>query len=145
MKQKPMRKPTTINEQYRWHAEAIVKLQPPIHADDPQCGWYRTKLTKGGVWVPAQIWLEQDIDPLTGQLANDERFYCVINGQHKDAYEHWHWLAAEPITEDEYEFLTKSRAWSAKYEPDSPEGDPDHTVDWFTSSLPDFNKEPEND
>lgn len=133
-----MRKPTPRIEQYRWHTAALAGLAPPIHSDDPQCGWYRTKLTRGGVWVPAQIWLHQKVDKLTGQLEDDERFCCVIHGQHKDPFEQWHWLAPEPIDQDEYDYLTKSLAWAAEYEPDSPEGMPDHAVDWFTSPLPNF-------
>ncbi len=133
-----MRKPTPTNEQYAWHTAALAGFKPEIHNDDPQPGWYRTKIARGGVWVPAQIWLEQDIDPSTGQLADDERYYCIVNGQSKDPHAQWHWLAAEPITEDEFDYLTEILAWAAAHEPDSPEANPDHAVDWFTSSLPDF-------
>jgi hypothetical protein len=59
--------------------------------------------------VPARIWLEQDVDPETGELAGDEVFRCEVDGERRSATGQWTWLASNPISRDAYEALLRAR------------------------------------
>lgn len=104
-----MREPTPIYELYRWHYDAMQGKRPPVHEDQPHCGWFRRRLVKGGPWVPARIWLAQDINE-HGELEADEILRCEVLGEAKDPFDQWVWLASNPISEDEYERLMAHRA-----------------------------------
>lgn len=61
-----MRAPTPLAEQLSWWRQALDALTAgsslTARSDQPQPGFYRTRLTRGGPWVPARIELVQDID-----------------------------------------------------------------------------------
>ena len=66
-----MRRPTPHDVAYAWHRDAILGVYGdglPTH-DTPQCGYFKRKLVKGGPYVPARIWLDAEIDDVTGELA----------------------------------------------------------------------------
>lgn len=105
-----MRCPTTLDEAYAWHRAALAGDNPPIHGDDPKCGWFRRKMVKDGGWVPARIWLYQDIDQSTGLLADDERLLCEVDGKSVDVFDQWTWLAGNPISERDYRDLDAARS-----------------------------------
>lgn len=92
-----MRKPTPREEVYSWHARAIRGERMPIHDSTPQAGFYLTRLVARGALVPGSIWLEQIVDPDTGELMSDERYRAEILGEEVDANEAWTWLAGRPI------------------------------------------------
>ena len=88
---------------FAWHTAALAGRNPPTHIDTPRCGWFKTRLVKGGVWCPARIWLVQEIDPDTGELAADEVMRCEIAGERRNPVTAWVGLARFPIAEAEYE------------------------------------------
>ena len=99
-----MRKPTDQSVLYAWHRAAMAGENPPRHDGDPQCGWYKCRLVKGGPWVPVRIYVEQDIDPETGDLICDERLSIEIEGLDRgDPAKHWSYLT--PITREEFDHL----------------------------------------
>ncbi len=101
-----MREPTPDAEAYAWWRAALAGQRPPMHDGEPQCGFYRRKLVKGGPWVPATIYLYAEIDE-NGDLASDEMHVCLLNGQMVDAREQWSWLCGNPITYAEYRELQR--------------------------------------
>ncbi len=102
-----MRTPTSEAQAYRWHRltmeakENGTKL-PPVHSNDPQCGWFTRVLEKGGNPVPCRIWLESEVDPETGELLGPEVMRCEVNGRRRDPASEWDWLCGKPISEDRY-------------------------------------------
>lgn len=48
--------------------------------EDPECGFYRTRFLRDGPWVPVRIWLDQEIDPKTGELLSDEIMRAEVDG-----------------------------------------------------------------
>lgn len=102
-----MRQPTPDEVSYRWYRAALSGQKPPVHDGEPQCGFYRRKLVKGGPWVPAMIYLVADIDPDTGDLMGDEDFACLIDGRQADARDQWSWLCSNPIPYPEYRDLER--------------------------------------
>jgi hypothetical protein len=49
----------TCNESLWWQDAVDCGLEMPRQADQPQCGYYRTRAVKGGPWVAAAIWAER--------------------------------------------------------------------------------------
>ena len=93
-----MRRPTPPEILLDWHRRAIAGQNPPRHDGDPQCGWYRTRMVKGGPYVPLRIWIRQVIDPDTGELAEPEVIMADIGGEPGDPVGLWTY--AEPIRRD---------------------------------------------
>lgn len=141
-----MSKPTPREELYRWHTEAIedvsLHLDITAHPDDPQCGWYKRKLVKDGVYVPCRIWRDEPEVDENGDLVSDEKLMCEVDGDRKDAAEQWQWLCAHPISEAEFNYLTETRAWADRHAPADPYANPKKPVDWLNGvPTPTFTKE----
>lgn len=107
-----MRQPSTFSALYRWHSAAIAGECPPIHDGEPQAGYYKRRMVKGGPWIPARIFVEREIDPETGELASDEVLCIEVDGtRRRDPCEHWTYLTA--ITRQEFQALTEEHASNA--------------------------------
>jgi hypothetical protein len=102
-----IRMPTPPSKAYAWHRAAIAGENPPQHEGLPECGWYKTRLVKGGPWVAVRIWIERTIDPLTGELTEPERLSCEADGMRRNAANLWTYLT--PISKDEYDALLHRR------------------------------------
>ncbi len=134
-----MRRPTPPDVAYRWHRNALLGVYGDdigMHPDDPQCGWFKRRFRRGGVFVPARIWLFSPVDIETGELCDDELFQCEVDGGFADPVQQWSYLAAHPISEAEFNYLTALRLHAERHEPDLPHADPRQPVDWLTAPLP---------
>lgn len=129
-----MRRPTPTEILYEWHARALAGLNPVI-TDDPQCGWYKRKLVKDGVFVPARIWMVQPIDLETGELVSDEFLQAEVNGAYADPMDCWSWICANPIREQEFHYLTARIEHALRHEPEDPFADPRKPIDLNTSPI----------
>lgn len=132
-----MRAPTTMAASLAWHRAALAGRSQQI-THEPQCGWFKRKLVKDGVFVPARIWMVQEIDPETGELLSDEILQCEVNGVMTDPEEAWSWLCANPITEQEFLYLEAAGEWSRRHAPDEPMANPHQRVDWMAVPTPTF-------
>ena len=131
-----MREPTPIHVLYRWHHTAMTKGRTAVHDGDPQCGWFKRRLVKGGPWVPARIWLEQSVDE-NDELDADEVYRCEVCGKERDPYDQWTWLANNPITEEEFNYMTELREWAGWNEVTSePLYNPNRPIDHLTTKPP---------
>lgn len=115
----PMRRPTPIAVLHAWHAAALRGLRP-VNDGTPQCGWYKRRLVRGGVFVPARIWMVQDICPETGELLSDEVLRCEVNGLSGDPEDAWTWISGHPVTEQEFRYLAARIAFAIRHEPHDP-------------------------
>ncbi len=102
-----MRKPSTPSQLLGWHRDAIAGRNPPIHDGEPQAGWYRTRLVKGGPWVGVRIFVEREICPDTGDLISDEVLVALVDGGRRDPSRLWTYLT--PISREEYLALEDRR------------------------------------
>ncbi len=104
-----MRQPTTQADALAWWREAWPRVaageRVPVYESEVHCGFYKTRLVARGPWVPARIWLEQDICPETGELLGEEILRCEIGGEQHDPFDKWTWLAGKPISRAEYDDL----------------------------------------
>lgn len=108
-----MRRPTPEAEAYAWHRAAINGERPPVIEGEPECGFFSMRMVKGGPRVPARIWLDQDIDPETGELTAPEILRCEINGESRDPYRVW--TSLRPITEEAYHALVEAHSHDSRF------------------------------
>lgn len=95
-----IRQPSTAAQLYAWHRAAISGDAPPVHDGIPECGWFRTRLTRGGPFVPVEIVVEREIDMETGELMGPERFVAICEGRRRPAETMWGSLT--PISRTEF-------------------------------------------
>ena len=129
-----VRTPTPIDQLYAWYRKALLGLSP-VNDSTPQPGFYKRRLVKGGVFVPARIWVEQDVCPVTGELLSDEVMHCEINGRAADPEDAWSWICSDPITEQEFRYLTARLAHAAEYDPNDPFAAPTRAIDLNTAPI----------
>lgn len=103
-----IRQPSPASTLYAWHRAAIAGDAPPVHDGLAECGWYRTRLVKGGPWVAVEIKVSRDIDMETGELAGPERLICICGGERRNAASLWTYLT--PITRDAHQDLIRRSA-----------------------------------
>ena len=98
----------TVDPFQHWR-DALAGKSPPIHAGEPHCGFYRTKV--GEVFVAATIY----IDPIDGLM------HCRVGDKFLDPKREWLKLAKRPIAEDvAMHWFTHGR-WPAEPEPTAAE------------------------
>lgn len=128
-----MTRPTDTSPMYEWHRRAIAGLRPQI-TTEPQLGWYKRRLVRSGPWVPARVYLYQDVDEETGELIADEELRCEVNGKPADPVDQWLYLADQPIAEAEFHYMTADVAWCEKHAPASPAANPQQPIS--TTQIP---------
>lgn len=148
-----LRRPSSRAELYAWHADALdalgqgrketlkelaavaPELVPPIIEAEPACGWFKVRLHRDGVFVPARIYLEQRIDE-AGELVADERLRCQIGDELVDPFETWPTLCSRPIPAAEYAYLVAVRGWAKSSATDQPQAAETRAIDWLTVKMP---------
>jgi hypothetical protein len=118
-----------------WHRAALAG-DDTARTEDPQCGWFKRRLVKGGPWIPARIWLYQPIED--GMLVGDAVMQCEVNGVYAEAEQQWTWICQNPIPEREFDYLTALISWTAEFAPDEPMANPQQAVDWSAVPIPTF-------
>ncbi len=92
-------------------------------------GFYRTRLVKGGPFVPVRL---REIPPAFGEDGEplwDYGYVLTVNGEVRDAIKS-RGLAGEPISEADYRHMLAMREHALAHEPDMPEANPDQPVDF---------------
>jgi hypothetical protein len=131
-----MRIPTPIADQLAWYRDALSGFGKIVGVmNRPQCGWFKRKLVHGGPFVPARIWLEQEIDPDTGELLADEIMLCEVDGRRCDPVDQWARLWTEAITMAEFNYMTATRNWAAWHSPSDPAANPLQRLNALTTPI----------
>lgn len=140
-----IRVPTDDTAALKWHARALMDkaLHIPLEVDydSPQPGWYVCRVVRGGPFVPAKIFIVQDIDDETGELLGDETLKCEVNGRERDVHEQWLWLCNEPITEAAYDHMKAVAEYAKTWAPTEPINRPFQAVNWLQVPTPNFSEE----
>lgn len=103
-----IRKPTSRDQQYDFWRRSVAGERVPLFENEPQPGFYKRRMVRGGPFIPVEIWLDQDVDPGTGELVADERLRALVNGQYSDPMSVWAYC--RPISVEEYDGLTGAHA-----------------------------------
>lgn len=87
--------------QYEWWNKAVNGIIGSIHEGDPQSGFYRMRLSKGGAFVPVAVWID------------DNGIQCQINGVNSPdkAADKWTFYCKYPITHEQYLSFEKTGKW----------------------------------
>lgn len=135
-----IRAPIPPEDALAWWRGAVAlpeyeRRDTPI-PDEPCPGFFQCKLVKGGIFVPARIWLEQDVGE-DGELLGAE-LRCEVNGEPADPFDKWSYLCGEPISEAQFNYLTARNRWAAWHAPHEPAANPRKPIDWLTLPVPQF-------
>lgn len=103
-----IRQPTPMRVLYAWWKAALAGEAPPIHDGLPECGWFKTRMVKGGPWVAVEICVEREIDIETGELTTDEKMVALLDGQRRNPASIWTYLT--PISRADFEALQQRQA-----------------------------------
>jgi hypothetical protein len=155
-----LRKPSDRAVLYAWHADALDALAqgrkdnlkdlaaempdlvPPIQDGEPQCGWFKARVSKRAVLVPAKIYLRSVVGE-DGELVEPEKLICEIGDRDFDVLEAWPKLCIRPITASEYQYLMALRQWAKESARDQPQAVDGRPVDWMTVKIPDVPQQPQ--
>ena len=121
-----------------WWRAAIAGDKPAI-TEDPRAGFYKRRLVKGGPWVPVHIWIERELDE-AGDLLSDEVVKCTVDGRLADVDSTWSYCAGSPITEAEFDYLSRVSAHAKARNPREPLANPRKRIDPLKFPLPTFSK-----
>ena len=116
-----------------WREEMTVPGQKV--PDDPQSGFYKTKLAKGAPWVPARIYRE----PEQGEDGKDtgrDLIYCTVDGKPRDPAAMWVRLSMYPISEEDFNFMRDDSAHAKAYRPDDPKANPSRPINLVGAKAP---------
>ena len=67
--------------------------------DQPEEGYYRTRMVRGGPWCGVKIWYA----PKARGENQTPEWHCLVNGMQADVWETWPKVAGRQITEEEYQ------------------------------------------
>jgi hypothetical protein len=134
-----------VTDDYTWHSNALRGVfadDLPI-TEDAQPGWYKTRLVKGGPFVPARVFVEREYDSESGDLLTDERLRIEVNGRIIDEEKHadaWLGLAKRPITQAEYDYMTAVALHAGWHDTKQPQANPHKPIDWLSVRPPIFKR-----
>ncbi len=95
--------------------------------DQPEVGFYKTRLVKGGPWVPVRIFMGVTPDPDFPENSMDRPaiIQATIGGEpHSDPIQLWIWCAGDPIDEAEYKWRMADKAWCVQFANQEPAANP---------------------
>ena len=134
-----MRRP--VADQLAWWRKAVYSDHPdPAVIDDPQPGYFRRKLVKGGPWVPVRIWLQETVDPATGELTADSYMCCDVDGKPANPDDQWSYCCDQPITIADFEHMTAVSKYAKARDPREPLAAPTKRINLLTVPFPTFQK-----
>jgi hypothetical protein len=96
--------------------------------DQPEPGYYITRLVKGGPLVPVLIWLEDGERDEAGDLLGDQRLMCLVNGEPRDPMQEWAHL--KPCSADVWKYMTEDVEWVNQWAQHDPKLRPREPVDY---------------
>lgn len=118
-----------------WWRAALAGERPAI-TGEPQCGFFKRRLVKGGPWVPVHIWIERELDD-AGELLSDEQIMCSVDGRIADVEAHWSYACAKPISEAEFDYLARLSTYAKARDPREPLANPRKKINPLSFPLPD--------
>ena len=133
-----LRFPTPKGKLFAWHTNALLGIygdEITVFNEEPECGFFKTRMVKGGPFVPARIWMVQPVDE-SGELIADEVMQAEINGKFATPERVWQQACGNSISEQEWRYLPATITWAIEFAPDEPQANLKKPVDWFRASPP---------
>lgn len=91
-----------------------------VDVSQPVAGYFRYRLGAGTVKGAVRIWYGPPHDPVTGEeLDRSWRWQATFDGEPVDFDRVWPACASDTLTEQEYNYLLRRRAWAQQHAPNS--------------------------
>lgn len=84
---------------YDYWTNALAGNFGPVHDSDPQPGFYRKRLSRGGAFVPVAIW------------EHEGKIVALVDGKQADADDVWTYVCQHPIGEQQYHSRVETGKW----------------------------------
>lgn len=105
--------------------------------DKPIAGFYKTKLVKGGPWVPVCIWFGAPLDPDTLEpLDRSHRWNAIRDNRLVDIDRVWPSVYGHEISEEDYRLMLALATHARKHDPQQPIANPRKRIDFLTVKPP---------
>lgn len=124
-----------VESPYQWWEEELRASGQPI-PDEPQCGFYRRRLVRGGPLVAAKIWRVPEVDPITSELTGNDLLRCEVDGKARDPNIEWSRLFSNPITRKDFGYEEADAAHAKAYRPNDPKSQPNKPINLLEHSAP---------
>lgn len=111
-----------MSRQDRTYADRSARLVRVngLDVSQPVAGFYRMRLRGGAVKSAIRVWFGPPHDPVTGEeLDRFWRWQATADGEPADFDRIWPACATDVLTESEYTFLIRRRAWAKQNAPRS--------------------------
>lgn len=125
----------TIDDR-KWWLAALAGERPAI-TDEAKSGFFKRRLVKGGPWVPVHIWIERELDE-AGDLLSDEVVKCTVDGRLADVDSTWSYCAGSPISEAEFDYLSRVSSYAKANDTREPLANPRRRINALSFPLPTF-------
>lgn len=89
-----------MTDNYAWWKAALAGEKPGIHEGDPNAGYYKTKLVRGGHWIPVAIWWS--IPKGAEKVPENERLFAKQGQKIVNPFDIWTRVCTKPITSEKY-------------------------------------------
>lgn len=90
-----------VVDEFAWYRDALAGKRQLIYADQPQSGYFRRRLQKGGPFLPVGIWRSSK----TGQLV------ARIGDEAINPIDIWVYVADQPVPRDDAVYAFKNNEW----------------------------------
>lgn len=105
--------------------------------DEPQDGFYRMRLVRGGPLVGVRIWFGAPLEPWTREeMDRGPRWNAEVNGDWIEVDRVWPQCAGDRIDGREYEFLKQRTQWARRNDGYDAMANPRRRTNWDDSSVP---------
>ncbi len=118
-----------------WTRQAKGKEPLDKWPEEPQDGYFKRRLVRGGPWVAARIWREREKDFLTNKHTDFDILHCEVAGKRRNAAQQWEALGRWPITKADFDYLVKHSEWAKQHAPTTASANPDKKIDWNKEPL----------
>lgn len=99
--------------------------------NSPEPGYYRRRMVRGGPLIPVRIYYSNPEIDGAGKLKEDETLLALVGlDTPANAFDLWTYVAGNPISEDEYNFLIAQLKHKQQHEPNDPLNTPQAPVDF---------------
>lgn len=134
-----LRSAEAVVDALEWWREEIEVPGQTI-PETPQCGFYKRKLVKDGLFAMARIWRDPETDFETGKPTGRDILRCEVDGKPRDPLAEWTRLSMHPISEAEYLYEAADTKHAKMYRPNDPKGQLRKPVDFKTIPTPTYKR-----
>lgn len=98
-----------MTDEFEFWRNALSGCIGDIHPDDPQPGYYKTRLERNGPFIPVAIWRK------------DGNLVCRVGRTMRDPHDIWTWCAKSPVKKEDAKHAFETGIWPGDVPRDVPQ------------------------